>query len=904
MSDDKINNDDVNENQDENQGPDSLQGADQESMPEGGAVPNKTGETILDVGISEKMRTSYLEYSMSVIISRALPDVRDGLKPVHRRVLTAMNDLNLSPGRPYRKSAKITGDTTGNYHPHGTMAVYDTLVRMAQDFSLRYPLVDGQGNFGSVDGDSAAAERYTEARLTKIATEVMADLDKETVDFVPNYDGSRMMPSVMPSKVPTLLVNGADGIAVGMATKIPPHNMGEVCDGLFALLDNPDLEPHEMLDYVQGPDFPTGGVIHGRRGIYDYVTTGRGRVVVRARTEIELLDNGKSQIIVSELPYQVNKASLIEKIANLVRGGTIEGISDLRDESDREGMRIVIVLKKDAFPQVVLNKLYTHTYMQHTFGVINLALVHQQPKVMTLKETMQEFLAFREEVVIRRTRYELRKAEERAHILEGYRIALDNIDEIVELIKNSDSTDTAREGLMSRFGLSEVQAQAILDLRLARLTGLERQKIEDEYQALVQRIAELKAILDSRDLVLQIVRTEIEEVREAYADPRRTEIVEDEGEIDIEDLIADEPMVVTISNQGYAKRIPLDTYKQQGRGGKGITAMGTKDEDFVDNLFIASTHQYLLVLTEKGRLYWLKVHRLPKAGRTSKGSPLVNLIQIQPGDKIHAVVPVREFSDNHYLAMATNQGIIKRTPLQAFSNVRKAGIIAINLLEGEHLISARVTDGDSHIIMASSSGMAIRFHETDCRSMGRTARGVRGLALGEGEEAVGMVVVGKEEEGGALLSMTENGYGKRTPLDDYRIQKRGGKGLITIKCSRRNGPLMGVRDVHEGEQLMVITRGGIMIRIALDDVSLQGRNTQGVRIINLKGEDQVGGIAKIGQDALADEDEDALVEAGGDAGDAAGEVDGADGVGGVEDGGAAESGDAEDANEEDNEDEK
>jgi DNA gyrase subunit A len=857
MSDDKINNDDLNEPQDD------------EQIPEGGAVPHAAGETILDVSLTEKMRTSYLEYSMSVIISRALPDVRDGLKPVHRRVLTAMNDLNLQPGRPYRKSAKITGDTTGNYHPHGTTAVYDTLVRMAQDFSLRYPLVDGQGNFGSVDGDSAAAERYTEARLMKFATDVMSDLDKETVDFVPNYDGSRMMPSVMPSKVPNLLVNGADGIAVGMATKIPPHNLGEVCSGLVAILDNPEIQPHELLEHVEGPDFPTGGVIHGRRGIYDYVTTGRGRVVVRARTEVEVFDNGKSQIIVSELPYQVNKAALIEKIANLVRGGVIEGISDLRDESDREGMRIVIVLKKEAFPQVVLNKLYTHTLMQNTFGVINLALVNQQPRVMNLKETMEEFLAFREEVVIRRTRYELRKAEERAHILEGYRIALDNIDEIVELIKNSESTDTARAGLMSRFGLSEIQAQAILDLRLARLTGLERQKIEDEYQALIQRIAELKAILDSRDLVLQIVRDEIAEVRNAYADDRRTSIVEDEGEIDIEDLIADEPMVVTISNQGYAKRIPLDTYKQQGRGGKGITAMGTKDEDFVDNLFIASTHQYLLVLTEKGRLHWLKVHRLPKAGRTSKGSPLVNLIQIQPGDKIHAVVPVREFSEDHFLALATNFGIIKRTPLTAFSNVRNAGIIAITLNEGEHLISARVTDGDSDIIMASSAGVAIRFHETDCRSMGRTARGVRGLALGEGEQAIGMVVVGRDDTEGALLSITENGYGKRTPLEDYRIQKRGGKGLITIKCSRRNGPLKGIRDVHFGEELMVVTRGGIMIRISLDDVSLQGRNTQGVRIINLKGDDRVGGMAKIGQEALGDEDEDEGVAVSDDGADTA-----------------------------------
>ncbi len=841
---------------------------DSPDLPEGGAIPNQPGEKIVEASITEQMRTSYMEYSMSVIISRALPDVRDGLKPVHRRVLTAMNDLNLAPGRPYRKSAKITGDTTGNYHPHGTNSVYDTLVRMAQDFSLRYPLVDGQGNFGSVDGDNAAAERYTEARLTKFATNTMVDLDKETVDFVPNYDGSRMMPSVMPSKVPNLLVNGADGIAVGMATKIPPHNMGEVCDGLVALLDNPDLEPIDMLQYVQGPDFPTGGIIHGKRGIFNYITTGRGRVVVRARTETELLDNGKSQIIVSELPYQVNKATLIEKIANLVRGGIIEGITDLRDESDREGMRIVIVLKKEAFPTVILNKLYSHTMMQNTFGVINLALVNHQPRVLTLKETMQEFLSFREVVIVRRTEYELRKAEERAHLLEGYRIALDNIDEIVEIIKKSASPDVAQIALIERFGLSEVQSKAILEMRLARLTGLERQKIEDEYAELIQKISGLTAILDSRALVLNIVREEIAEVRDAYADPRRTSIVEDEGEIDIEDLIADEPMVVTISNQGYAKRIALDTYRQQGRGGKGIAAMGTKDEDFVDNLFIASTHQYLLVLTEKGQLYWLKVYRIPKGGRTAKGTPIVNLIQIQPGDKIHAVLPIREFSEGRFLALATNMGIIKRTPLTAFSNVRKAGIRAIKLLDGEHLISARETDGKSDIIMAGSSGLAIRFNETDCRSMGRTARGVRGLALKEGQEVIGMITVGRDEEGNypeniTLLSITENGYGKRTPLSEYRIQRRGGKGLITIKCSSRNGSLMGIRDVFPGEELMVITRKGIMIRIALDSVSSQSRNTQGVRIINLKGNDLVGSIAKIGVAAVEDSDEVEAEEAGG-----------------------------------------
>ncbi len=882
MSDDKRNDDEFDGRGPGDETPETPETPDGAPEAEGEAVPNKAGETVLEVSIDEKMRTSYLEYSMSVIISRALPDVRDGLKPVHRRVLTAMNDLNLQPGRPYRKSAKITGDTTGNYHPHGTVAVYDTMVRMAQDFSMRYTLVDGQGNFGSVDGDSAAAERYTEARLTKYATELMADLDKETVDFVPNYDGSRMMPSVMPAKVPNLLVNGADGIAVGMATKIPPHNLGEVCDGLTALLDNPDLEPHEMLEYVQGPDFPTGGIIHGRRGIFDYVTTGRGRVVVRARTDIEIEDNGRAKIIVSEIPYQVNKSSLIEKIATLVRAGTIEGISDLRDESDREGMRIVVVLKRDAFPQVVLNKLYAHTLMQTTFGVINLALVNNRPKVMTLKETMQEFLNFREEVVVRRTRYELRKAEERAHILEGYRIALDNIDEIVELIKTSESPETAKIGLMERFGLSEIQAQAILDLRLARLTGLERQKIEDEYAELIQRIAELKAILDSRALVLQIIRDEIAEVRGSYADPRRTTIVEDEGEIDLEDLIADEPMVVTISNQGYVKRIPVDTYKQQGRGGKGITAMQTKDEDFVDNLFIASTHQYLLVLTEKGQLYWLKVHQIPKAARASKGKPLVNLIQIQPGDKIHAVVPVREFDEDHFLAFATNLGIVKRTPLQDFSRPRQAGIRAITLLEGEHLVAVRETDGGSDVVLATSGGMAIRFHETDTRPMGRSARGVRGIALGEGEEVVGMVVVGADQQEGTLLALTRNGYGKRSPLSDYRLQKRGGKGLITIRCTDRNGPLAGIRDAQPGDELMVITRGGIMIRIALDSVSELGRNTQGVRIINLNQGDHVGSLAKISQDIIDDGD------------DAEGDENGADAEAGAADTGETEPAAAED----------
>ena len=798
--------------------------------------------TVMDVDINEKMEQSYLEYSMSVIISRALPDVRDGLKPVHRRVLTAMNDLNLQPGRPYRKSAKITGDTTGNYHPHGTSACYDTLVRMAQDFSLRYPLVDGQGNFGSVDGDSAAAERYTEARLTRISTDIMRDLDKETVDYVPNYDGSRTMPSVMPSAIPNLLVNGADGIAVGMATKIPPHNLTEICDGLIALLDDPEMDVDGLMERVSGPDFPTGGIIQGRRGIIDYFNTGRGRVVVRGRTEIDEDAKGRARIVISELPYQVNKANLVEKIANLVRGGQLEGISDLRDESDRQGMRVVVVLKKDAYPQVVLNKLFAHTQLQQTFGVINLALVNNRPKVMTLKETMSEYLGFREEVVVRRTKYDLRKAEERAHILEGYRIALDNIDEIVELIKASASPDVARTGLIERFSLSEIQAQAILDLKLARLTGLERQKIEDEYADLIQLIAKLKEILGNRALQLRIIRDELEEVRGKYGDERRTSIEIDEGDLDLEDLIADEDVVVTISHSGYMKRIPLDTYRTQGRGGRGITAMGTKDEDWVEHLFVASTHQYLLVLTERGQCYWLKTYQVPNANRAAKGRPIVNMVDIAQGDKIHAVVPVREFTEDHYLLMSTNKGIVKKTPMIDFSRPRRAGIRAINLLDDEHLVAVKVTDGDQDVLLASSDGLAIRFHESDIRPMGRTARGVKGITLKKGQSVIGAVVL---RGGETLFTITENGYGKRTPTSEYRVQKRGGRGLITIKCTERNGRVLDIKEVADNQELMVITRNGIIIRMAVADVSTMGRNTQGVRIINLKGDDSVISTARL-----------------------------------------------------------
>jgi DNA gyrase subunit A len=669
---------------------------------------------------------------------------------------------------------------------------------------------------------------------------------------VPNYDGSRTMPSVMPSVIPNLLVNGADGIAVGMATKIPPHNLTEVCDGLIALLDDPDLAPEAVLDYVQGPDFPTGGIIQGRRGIVDYVSSGRGRVVVRGRTEIEEDEKGRTRILITELPYQVNKANLVEKIADLVRGGVLEGISDLRDESDRDGMRVVVVLKKDAYPQVVLNKLFAHTQLQQTFGVINLALVDNRPKVMSLKETMEVYLKFREEVVVRRTSYDLRKAEERAHILEGYRIALDHIDEIVELIKTSDSVETARLGLMERFALSELQAQAILDLRLARLTGLERQKIEDEYRDLIERIAALKAILGNRALQLQIIREEVEEVRAKYGDERRTSIVPEEGDIDLEDLIADEDVVVTISHSGYAKRIPIDAYRTQGRGGMGITAMGTKEEDWVEHLFVTTTHKTLLVLTEKGQCYWLKTYQVPEAARTAKGRPLVNMIQITQDDKVHAVLPISEFVEDRFVLMCTDLGIVKKTPLTDFSRPRQAGIRAINLLDDEHLVAAHLTDGDHDVVLSSSDGMAIRFNEGDIRPMGRTSRGVKGITLNEGEAVVGAVVVRDDR---TLLTITENGYGKRTPLSDYRIQRRGGRGTITIKRTARNGAVVDIKEVAGDQELMVITRNGIIIRMSVGDISTLGRNTQGVRIIKLKEDDAVVGVARI--EAAVDEETEA-----------------------------------------------
>ena len=803
-------------------------------------------ERILNVDVERQMRRSYLEYSMSVIVSRALPDVRDGLKPVHRRVLTAMNDLNLSPGRPYRKSAKITGDTTGNYHPHGTAAVYDTLVRLAQPFSMRYPLVDGQGNFGSIDGDSPAAERYTEARLTPLAMEMLRDLEKNTVDFVPNYDGSREMPSVLPSSVPNVLINGTTGIAVGMATNCPPHNLTEVVDGLVALLDNPDMEPIEMLQYVQGPDFPTGALIHGRAGIRDYVVTGRGRVVMRARTEFEELANGREAIIVHEIPYYVNKAELIQKIAQLVRDGHITGIADLNDETDRRGMRIVVTLKKDAQGQVVLNQLFKHTSMQSTFGVNNLALVGNQPTVLSMKDMMQHYLDFREEVVVRRTRFDLEKAEARAHILEGYRIALDNIDEIIELIRGSADAETARNGLVQRFGLSERQAQAILELRLQRLTGLEREKIESEYQELIQEIERLRSILDSRELQLQIIKDELLEIQRKYGDDRRTEIMDAQGDVSMEDLIAEREMVVTVSNAGYVKRLASSEYRSQGRGGKGVSAGALKDEDWVAQLFVASTHDDVLFFTTYGRVFSLKVYQLPEASRTARGKSLRNLLPLDSEERVNATLKVHgEFSSDRFLFFATRNGLVKRTSLDQFRNIRSSGLRAIGLMEDDELIGVRLTQAGQHAILASRSGKSIRFAVEDARSMGRTARGVKGIELASADDAVVSMVIVDADDTSQLLCVTEGGYGKRTVLDEYRLQNRGGKGIITMKVSPRNGPIVAQLGVYETDEVMIITRRGVIIRTAVEGISKIGRNTQGVRVIHLNPGDIVSTIARI-----------------------------------------------------------
>jgi DNA gyrase subunit A len=800
-------------------------------------------EKIVPITLEEEMKSSYIDYAMSVIVARALPDVRDGLKPVHRRVLYGMHDLGMAHNKPYKKSARIVGEVLGKYHPHGDTAVYDSMVRMVQDFSLRYPLVDGQGNFGSVDGDSPAAMRYTEARLARISEEMLRDLDKNTVDFVPNFDDSLQEPTVMPSYLPNLLINGSSGIAVGMATNIPPHNLGEVVDGLINLIKNPAITIEKLMKNIIAPDFPTAGIIYGYAGVKDAFLTGRGRIVVRAKANIETQKNGREHIIITELPYQVNKANLIEKIAELVRGGKIDDISNIRDESDRDGLRVVIELKKDAQPPIVLNQLFVHTQMQTTFGVIMLALVKGVPKVLNLKEMLQHFLEHRMDVLIRRTKFELDAAEKRAHILEGYIIALDNIDAVIQTIKKSKDVDTAKQNLMKKFKLSEIQAKAILDMRLQRLTGLERQKIEDEYKEVIKLIEKLKGILKSEEQRKIIITNELLELKKKYADARRTEIVYDYEDFSLEDIIAEEDVVVTISHSGFIKRFPVSGYRKQGRGGKGVTGAGTKEDDFIEHMFIASTHQYILFFTDQGRVYWLKVHEIPEGGRAARGRSILNILQKEKEELITAFVAVKEFSENQYLIMATEQGTVKKTVLSAYGNVRKGGINAINLKKNDRLIEVKMTDGTNDIMIGTRNGFAVRFHEKDARVMGRTATGVRGVRLGKGDKVVGQLVI--KRQGMSVLVVTEKGYGKRSEVNDYRITHRGGKGVITVKTSDKIGKLIAMMEVNDNDELVIISTKGMVIRQSMKDIRVMGRNTQGVRVIRLKDGDSIADIAKV-----------------------------------------------------------
>ncbi|MBM4123818.1 MAG: DNA gyrase subunit A [Nitrospira sp.] len=805
-------------------------------------------ERLTQIAIEDEMRSSYLDYAMSVIVGRALPDVRDGLKPVHRRILYGMNEMGLVHNRAYRKSAKIVGEIMGNYHPHGDTAIYDTLVRMAQDFNMRYPLVDGQGNYGSVDGDPPAAMRYTEARLTRLAEEMLADIDKETVDFGPNYDESRTEPRVLPAKVPNLLVNGAGGIAVGYATNIPTHNIGEVVSGLVLLLDNPDITIPQLMKAIPGPDFPTAGFIYGTQGIKDAYTTGRGLLTLRAKVNIETDERtDRDRLIVTEIPYQVNKARLIEKIAELIRDKKMEGISDLRDESDRDGLRIVIEIKKGDIPLIVLNNLYKHTQLQTTFGVIMLALVHNRPEVLTLKQILEAFIEHRREVVIRRTAYELRKAEERAHILEGLKIALDNLDAVIQLIRRAQSPEVARAGLVRQFRLSEIQANAILDMKLQRLTQLERNKLIEEYQEVLKKMEYLRSILASESLVRKIIKDELLAIKEAYKDERRTQIVKEEAEISVEDLIAQEEVAVTISHAGYIKRNPVSLYRAQRRGGKGKIGMGIRDEDFVANLFTASTHDYLLFFTDAGKVYWLKVHEIPEAGRAAKGKALVNLLALTGDEKVTATLPVKEFRDDRYVVMATKHGIIKKTELSAYGNPRQGGIIALTLDQGDKLIGVEITDGRREILLGTRQGIVIRFKEEEARPMGRTAHGVRGITLEEGNEVIGMETITPDSTT-SILTITEGGYGKRTPVSEYRIQGRAGKGIISVKTTERNGLAVGFLQVRNNDEIMIMAAQGKILRCKVDDIREIGRNTQGVRVLELdSSEDRVVGVARLAE---------------------------------------------------------
>ncbi|MCA0375179.1 MAG: DNA gyrase subunit A [Gemmatimonadetes bacterium] len=833
-------------------------------------------ERILPRLIDEEVKESFINYSMSVIVSRALPDVRDGLKPVHRRVLYAMNELGLLPGRPYKKSATVVGDVLGKYHPHGDSSVYDALVRMVQDFSLRYPLVDGQGNFGSMDGDNAAAYRYTEARLTRMAVEMLTDIDQNTVDFAPNFDDRLEEPRVLPSGFPNLLVNGSAGIAVGMATNIPPHNLREVISAAVALVDDPELDAAALRKLVKGPDFPTGGYIYGRAGIADYQNTGRGRIIMRARAVIEEKESsGKSQIVVTEVPYQVNKAKLVIDIAELVREQKLTGISALRDESDKDGVRVVIELKRDAIPRVVLNQLYKHTAMQSTFGVIMLALVPDPntrqlvPKVLTLKQCLEHYIAHRHEVIVRRTQFQLDKALEREHILEGLKIAVDNIDEVIKLIRAAEDTPTASTQLQTRFGLSERQAEAILNMRLAKLTGLERDKLEEELREVRAFIVDLRGILESKPRRMSILKGELLELAEKYGDDRRTEIVSDEGEFSIEDLIAEEEMVVTITHGGYVKRTPLSLYNRQGRGGRGKASADLKENDFIERFYVASTHTYMLIFTDDGRCFWLKVHELPQAGRNTRGKPIVNLINVTPDTRIRAIVVTKEFSDTEFLLFCTKNGTVKKTALSQYSNPRSNGIKAIKIEEGDELMDVQVTSGNNDVVLATRDGLSVRFHESDVREMGRDTTGVKGVELKLNDAVVGMVVIKREA---TLLVVTERGMGKCSEVSEYRVQKRGGKGIKTLDLTQKTGHVVALMEVVPEDELMLMTKGGIAIRSKVSEIRVTGRIAQGVRLVALDEHDVVSAVARVIPD---DKDEgegaDAGADAGGDA--AAGESD-------------------------------
>lgn len=816
---------------------------------------NMEFERILPRNIEDEMKNSYIDYSMSVIVGRALPDVRDGLKPVHRRILYTMDEMGLAHSKPYRKSARVVGDVLGKYHPHGDTAVYDALVRMVQDFSLRIPLVDGQGNFGSIDGDPPAAMRYTEVRLQTVAQEVLGDIEKETVDFIPNYDGSLQEPVVLPAKLPNLLVNGSSGIAVGMATNIPPHNLSEVCDALIAYIDNPEITTTDILKLVKGPDFPTAGIIMGKNGIKDYFETGRGSIKIRSQAEIEDIKSGRQAIIIHELPYQVNKATLQETIAALVRDKKITDISDIRDESSREGIRVVIEIKRDGNANIVLNQLFKLTQMEVSFGVIMLAIVDGRPRVLPFKEVLHQYVRHREIVIVRKTKFELKKAEDRAHILEGLKIAIDNLNKIVKIIRESKDVDEARARLMQEFALSKIQSQAILDMRLHQLTGLERKKIEDEYLELIKTIARLKGILADPKKILDIIKADLKELKEKYGDERRTKITAQTGEFEIEDLIEDENVVVTFSHAGYVKRIPLDTYRSQKRGGKGVTAMATKEDDFVEQLFVTNTHAYLLLFTNRGRLYWLRVYEIPDASRTARGKAIVNFVQLGPEEKITSSIPIDTFEEKKgeetYLLMCTRNGTIKRTPLSEYDNIRTSGVFAIGLDEGNVLVDVKHTDGKQQVLIGTKLGKAIRFDESEIRVIGRSGKGVRGIRLDADDQVIGMEVAPATSKA-SLLTVCENGYGKRTDLAEYRDQSRGGKGVITIKTSDRNGSVLGIKLVTNENDVMIMTVQGIAIRLPCKDIRLISRNTQGVRLVRLEEGDKIANVASV----VKEEEED------------------------------------------------